>query len=124
MSTILLVIHILLAIALVLVILIQRNEGGMGGLGGGGGGGGGGGMMTSRSAANLLTRATAIIATLFIINSVALAIVAGVERGSFLDDGNGGGTPAATSDDLGSTDATPPEPATGADGGATPAAAE
>lgn len=123
MSTILLVIHILLAIALVLIILIQRNEGGMGGLGGGGGGGGGG-MMSSRSAANLLTRATAIIATLFIINSVALAIVAGVERGSFLDDGNGGAAPAAASGDLGSTDAIPSGPATDADGGTAPAPAE
>ena len=83
MSTILLVIHILLAIALVGVILIQRNEGGLGGLGGGGGGGG---MMSGRSAANLLTRATAIIATLFIVNSVALAIVGGTERSSILRD--------------------------------------
>ncbi|MGF1627217.1 MAG: preprotein translocase subunit SecG [Alphaproteobacteria bacterium] len=84
MSTILLVIHILLAIGLVGVILIQRNEGGLGGLGGGGGGGGG--MMSGRSAANLLTRSTAIIATLFIVNSVALAIVAGTERSSILID--------------------------------------
>jgi preprotein translocase subunit SecG len=81
MSTILLVIHILLAIALVGVILIQRNEGGLGGLGGGGGS-----MMTGRAAANLLTRSTAIIATLFMVNSVLLAIVAGTERASFLDD--------------------------------------
>ena len=86
MSTVLLVIQILLAVGLVGVILIQRNEGGMGGLGGGGGGGGGAGMMTSRSAANLLTRATAVLAALFILNCVALAIVAGVERGSIIDD--------------------------------------
>ena len=93
MSTILLVIHILLAIALVGVILIQRNEGGMGGLGGGGGGG----MMTGRSAANLLTRSTAIIAALFMVNSVLLAIVAGIERGSFLDDAPALVTPADAS---------------------------
>lgn len=96
MSTILLVIHILLAIALVGVILIQRNEGGLGGLGGGGGGGG---MMTGRSAANLLTRSTAIIAALFMVNSIALAIVAGIERGSILDSGDPVEVPAADTSD-------------------------
>ena len=120
MSTILLVIHILLAIALVGVILIQRNEGGLGGLGGGGGGGGGG-MMTGRSAANLLTRSTAIIAALFMVNSIALAIVAGIERGSFLDDGTEIGAPADTGAAEPTSDTT--EPA--ADGGdSAPAASE
>jgi protein translocase SecG subunit len=62
MITFLLVVHILLALALIGVILVQRSEGGALGMGGGGGGG----FMTARGSANLLTRTTAIIATLFI----------------------------------------------------------
>jgi preprotein translocase subunit SecG len=73
MMTFLLVVHILLALALIGVILVQRSEGGALGMGGGGGGG----FMTARGSANLLTRTTAILATLFIISSIALAILAG-----------------------------------------------
>ena len=59
MITIILVIHLLIATAMVGVILIQRSEGGaLGGLGGGTMGG----MMSARGTANLLTRATAILA--------------------------------------------------------------
>jgi preprotein translocase subunit SecG len=78
--TFLLVIHTIIALALVGVILIQRSEGG--GLGIGGGGGGPAGLMTARGAANLLTRATTILATLFIITSILLAVLAGVSRKS------------------------------------------
>ena len=61
MITVLLVIHLLIATAMVGVILIQRSEGGaLGGLGGGTMGG----MMTARGTANLLTRTTAILAGL------------------------------------------------------------
>lgn len=74
MTTILLVIHLFLAIGLVIVILLQRAEGGALGIGGGGG------MMTARGQANLLTRTTAILAGLFIITSLTLAIIAGHER--------------------------------------------
>ncbi|MBS4049527.1 MAG: preprotein translocase subunit SecG [Alphaproteobacteria bacterium] len=73
MMTFLLVVHILLALALIGVILVQRSEGGALGMGGGGGGG----FMTARGSANLLTRTTAILATLFIISSITLAILAG-----------------------------------------------
>ncbi|SNB61146.1 protein translocase subunit secG [Arboricoccus pini] len=74
MSAIFLVIHIVIAAALVGVILIQRSEGGaLGGLGGSNMGG----VMTGRSTANLLTRTTAILAALFIATSLALAIFAG-----------------------------------------------
>jgi preprotein translocase subunit SecG len=72
MMTFLLVVHILLALALIGVILVQRSEGGALGMGGGGGG-----FMTARGQANLLTRTTAILATLFICTSIALAILAG-----------------------------------------------
>ena len=79
MITVILVAHILLALALVGVILLQRSVGGA--LGIGGGGGGGGSMMSSRSAANLLTRATAILATCFIATSIMLAILSGGVQG-------------------------------------------
>ncbi len=78
MITVVLVAHILLALALVGVVLLQRSEGGA--LGIGGGGAGGGSMMSSRSAANLLTRATAILATCFIATSIMLAILSGGAR--------------------------------------------
>lgn len=74
MTTVLLVIHLLLAIALVGTVLLQRSEGGALGIGGGGGGGMGG-FMTGRSAANLLTRTTGILAGCFMITSLALAIL-------------------------------------------------
>ena len=79
MTAVIIVIHLILAIALVGVILLQRSEGG--GLGMGGGGGGGmGGFMTGRATANLLTRATAVIAALFMLTSLTLAILAGGDR--------------------------------------------
>lgn len=68
---IILVIHLLLAIALVGVILLQRSEGGALGIGGNGGG-----LMSGRAAGNLLTRTTAIIATGFFLTSLALALIA------------------------------------------------
>jgi preprotein translocase subunit SecG len=78
MSTVVLVIHLLLALALVAVILLQRSEGGALGIGGGGGGGG---FLTARGTANLLTRTTAILATAFIVTSMTLALLAGHARG-------------------------------------------
>lgn len=71
---IILVIHLLIAIALVGVILLQRSEGGA--LGIGGSGGSGGGLMSGRAAGNLLTRTTAILATSFFVTSLGLAIIA------------------------------------------------
>ena len=76
MQTVILVIHLLLALGLISVILVQRSEGGGLGIGGnsGGGGGGGFGVMSSRGAANLLTRTTAILAGAFMITSIILAL--------------------------------------------------
>ncbi len=74
METVVLVIHLLIAVSLVGVILIQKSEGGGLGIGGGGGMGG---MMTARSTANLLTRTTAILAGCFMFTSITLAIMAG-----------------------------------------------
>src|SRR5713226_1446036 len=68
MSTIILVVHLLLALAMIGVVLLQKSEGGGLGMGGGGMSG----FMTGRSTANLLTRTTAILFFLFLLTSVAL----------------------------------------------------
>lgn len=73
METVVLVIHLLIAMALVGVVLIQKSEGGGLGMGGGNMGG----MMTTRGSANLLTRATALLAAAFFATSLILAILAG-----------------------------------------------
>lgn len=81
MITVILVIHLLLAIAMVGLVLLQRSEGG--GLGMGSGGGGGmGGFMTGRDTANMLTRTTAILAAGFMTTSMILAIMASSDRSS------------------------------------------
>jgi preprotein translocase subunit SecG len=77
MAAVVLVVHLLLATALIGVVLIQRSEGGaLGGLGGGTFGG----MMTGRGTANLLTRATAILAGCIIATSLVLALMASGAR--------------------------------------------
>ncbi|MBL4907291.1 MAG: preprotein translocase subunit SecG [Sneathiella sp.] len=74
METVLLVIHVLIAIFLIGVVLLQRSEGGALGIGGGGGGDG---VMTGRGAANLLTRLTAVLAAAFFGTSIILAVLSG-----------------------------------------------
>src|SRR5215472_4764523 len=76
MIILLLVVHILVAISLVGVILLQKSEGGALGMGGGGMSG----FMTGRSTANLLTRATAILAAAFMMTSVLLVVMNNRER--------------------------------------------
>ena len=75
METVVLTIHILIALGLVSSVLLQRSEGG--GLGIGGSGGAGGGFMTARGTANLMTRVTAVLAACFFATSIILAIMAG-----------------------------------------------
>lgn len=70
MQTVLIVIHLLIVLALVGVVLIQRSEGGGLGIGGGSG------FMTARGAANALTRTTAILAIGFFATSLILGIMA------------------------------------------------
>lgn len=72
MSTVLLVIHLLVAIFLVTLILLQRSGGGA--LDGLGGGSGAGNFLTARGTGNLLTRLTAIMATLFFLTSLSLSL--------------------------------------------------
>ncbi|MGH7073226.1 MAG: preprotein translocase subunit SecG [Stellaceae bacterium] len=73
MIAVILVIHILLAVTLVGIVLIQQSEGGALGIGGGGMSG----FMTGRSTASLLTRVTAGLAAAFFVTSITLAILAG-----------------------------------------------
>ncbi|MCO5733785.1 preprotein translocase subunit SecG [Rhizobium sp. SSA_523] len=73
MQTVLIVIHLMIVLALVGVVLIQRSEGGGLGIGGGSG------FMSARGTANALTRTTAILATLFFITSLALGILSRYE---------------------------------------------
>lgn len=76
MSTVIIVIHLLLAVSLVGVILLQKSEGGALGIGGGGMSG----FMTGRSTANLLTRTTAILGACFFLTSIGLAALAAHSR--------------------------------------------
>jgi preprotein translocase subunit SecG len=75
MFTFLLVVHIIVASALVAVILMQRSEGG-----GLASGGNPSGLMSARGAADFLTRMTSILATIFVVLSITLAALASVER--------------------------------------------
>jgi preprotein translocase subunit SecG len=74
MFTFLLVVHVIIAVALVGVILMQRSEGG------GLTGGCPAGLMSARGAGDFLTRSTTILATVFILLSIALAAVATMNR--------------------------------------------
>ena len=73
--TILITIQLILAILLILLVLLQGSDNEGLGLGGGGGMGG---MLSTRGSANLLSRLTAITATLFMIMSVILTISASI----------------------------------------------
>ncbi len=75
MQNVILVIHLIIAIALVATVLLQRSEGGALGIGGGPSG-----VMTGRGAANLLTRTTAILAGCFFITSIVLTILANSDQ--------------------------------------------
>ena len=92
MIILLLAVHVLIAIALVGVILLQKSEGGALGMGGGGMSG----FMTGRSTANLLTRTTAILAVLFMVTSLSLVWFSNRDRAprSILEQG-ASPTPAA-----------------------------
>jgi len=70
MTTVLLILHLMIAAALVGVVLLQRSEGGALGIGGGGG------FMTGRGAANFLTRVTAGLAAAFFATSMILTLIA------------------------------------------------
>ena len=79
LQTIVISFHLMVVIALVAVVLLQRSEGGALGMGGGGG------FMTGRGQANVLTRATAILAALFFTTSLGLTLIARYGRANRLD---------------------------------------
>lgn len=101
MENVVLIIHLILALALIGVVLMQRSEGGGLGMGGGGGGGG---LMTGRSAATALGKVTWGLAIAFICTSMALTIIAAQNSAgaSVLD--RLGVAPAADSADDGEID--------------------
>ena len=99
MQTVLLVAYLLIVLALIAVILLQRSEGGGLGMGGNAGG-----LMTVRGSANLLTRTTGILAALFFATAIGLTILSELDRGtdSILDQAttNGGPQPSTVLDAL------------------------
>ncbi|ABD56097.1 preprotein translocase subunit SecG [Jannaschia sp. CCS1] len=123
MENVILVIHLILAICLIGVVLLQRSEGG--GLGMGGGGGGGGGVMTGRQAATALGKLTWFFAVAFLATSITLTVIAAQNSAgsSLLDDL--GGLPAVEGD---ADSALPPIdsmlPPIGTDGPALPPVSE
>lgn len=98
MATVLIVAYLLIVIAMIVVILLQRSEGGGLGMGGGGN------FMSARGSANLLTRTTAILGTLFMVTAIGLTVVSQADRSStsILDRAaqNPDGSPATVLDAL------------------------
>ena len=71
MTTVVIVIHLMVVLAMIGLILLQRSEGGALGIGGGQGG-----FMTGRSAGNVLSHTTAYLAIAFFVTSLGLAFIA------------------------------------------------
>jgi preprotein translocase subunit SecG len=113
MIILLFVVHVLIALALIAVVLLQKSEGGALGMGGGGMSG----FMTGRSTANLLTRTTAILAVVFFVTSILLVLFSNATRApsSIIDRGGASPilptTPAAPAAPAPAAPATPPTPA-------------
>jgi preprotein translocase subunit SecG len=76
MQTVIIVIHLMVVVAMIGLVLLQKSEGGGLGMGGGGGGG----FLSSRGTSNVLTRSTAILAGVFFATSLTLSILAGLQR--------------------------------------------
>ena len=74
MNTVVIVIHLMLVVAMIGVIMLQKSEGGGLGIGSSGG------FMTSRGTANVLTRTTAYLGLAFFATSLALSWLASLDR--------------------------------------------
>ena len=74
MQTVVIVIHLMLVLAMIGVVLLQKSEGGGLGIGSAGG------FMSSRGTTNVLTRTTAILAACFFATSLMLSVLAGMQR--------------------------------------------
>lgn len=128
METVVLTIHLLLALALIIVVLLQRSEGGGLGIGGGGG------VMSGRAAATALSKVTWMLGAAFVVTSLTLTVVAARQSGggSVLDRlGVGtdapaapGGAPDLGDDLLPPTGETSPTTPPAADAPATPPPAD
>ena len=111
MENVVLIVHLILALGLIAVVLLQRSEGGGVGMGGGGGG-----AVSGRSAATAMGKLTWILAAAFIVTSITLTIIAAEKSaGSSVIDRLGGTPPALNQGDapaLPDTDSLlPPTPA-------------
>ena len=104
METVVIVIHLMVIVALVALVLMQRSEGGALGIGGGDN------FMSTRGQGNVLTRSTAILAAAFFATSLAMGILARIAReaGQILDT-----VPAAQTEPAGTAPAGGTAPATG-----------
>ncbi len=101
MENVVLIIHLLLAVGLIAVVLLQRSEGGGLGMGGGGGGGG---VMSGRAAATALGKVTWILAAAFIATSILLTIIAAEKSAGTSVIDRLGSTPAVEEADPGAPD--------------------
>lgn len=91
MENVVLTIHLLLAFGLILVVLLQRSEGGGLGIGGGGGGG----VMSGRGAATALSKLTWALGIAFVVTSLSLTVLAARDnRSSSVIDGVTTGAPS------------------------------
>jgi preprotein translocase subunit SecG len=115
MATVVLTIHLLLALSLIIVVLLQRSEGGGLGIGGGGGG-----VMSGRSAATALSKLTWALGVGFVVTSLALTVIAArdMSSGSVIDRVAPTASETAPEADAGSTpdlggDLLPPMPSEG-----------
>lgn len=135
MANVLIVAYLLIVLALIAVILLQRSEGGGLGMGTSSNG-----LMSVRGSANLLTRTTAVLAALFFATAIALTVISSVESGGtsgILDRATEGGSAPTTVLDalqqlqqqqqgsdlpVPADNTTTPAPAAPADGAAVPAA--
>ncbi|RJL06327.1 preprotein translocase subunit SecG, partial [Paracoccus aestuarii] len=112
MENVILTVHLILAVVLTGVVLLQRSEGG--GLGMGGGGGAGGGVMSGRQAANALTRLTWILGVAIFCTSLILTVLAArsVSTGSIMDQFGGTATEQPSAPGLPGLPAYTPPPTT------------
>tara|TARA_B110000971_G_scaffold201870_1_gene221108 strand:+ start:2519 stop:2857 length:339 start_codon:yes stop_codon:yes gene_type:complete len=83
MTTIILVVHLMIAVAMIVLVLLQRSEGGALGIGGGGGNS----MMSARGLGSVMTRATGILAGLFFLTSISLTVLGTMQNRSSVLDG-------------------------------------
>ncbi len=115
MTQTLLVVHIFIALSMIVLVLLQRSEGGALGIGGGQGGG----LFTGRGVADTLTRVTTVLAVIFFLTSIGLTILSGMEASDSVFDGyvepaKDGGTQAPAPqlpDSFGSSSGLPELPA-------------